>query len=41
MSQVNLPNSTYVSVFNPDDSIASVQYFNNNATTAQTAVVQR
>lgn len=41
MSQVNLPNNTYVSVFNPDDSIASVQYFNNNATTAQTAVVQR
>jgi hypothetical protein len=41
MSQVNLPQQTYVSIFNPDDSIASVQYFNNNATTAQTAVVQR
>ena len=41
MSQVSLPNETYISVFNPDDSIASVQYFNNNATTAQTAVVQR
>ena len=41
MSQVNLPTNTYVSVFNPDDSIASVQYFNNNTTTAQTAVVQR
>ena len=41
MSQVNLPDQAYVSIFNPDDSIASVQYFNNNATTAQTAVVQR
>ena len=41
MSQINLPNQTYVSIFNPDNSIASVQYFNNNATTAQTAVVQR
>jgi len=41
MSQVNLPNNTYVSVFNSDDSIASVQYFNNNTTNAQTAVVQR
>lgn len=41
MSQINLPTEAYVSVFNPDDSIASVQYFNNNATTAQTAVVQR
>lgn len=41
MSQITLPTQTYVSIFNPDDSIASVQYFNNNATTAQTAVVQR
>tara|TARA_A100001037_G_scaffold79224_1_gene71175 strand:- start:1043 stop:1708 length:666 start_codon:yes stop_codon:yes gene_type:complete len=41
MSQVNLPYQAYVSIFNPDDSIASVQYFNNNATNAQTAVVQR
>lgn len=41
MSQINLPNNTYISVFNPDNEIASVQYFNNNATTAQTAVVQR
>jgi len=41
MSQVNLPLQTYISVFNPDDSIASVQYFNNNTTNAQTAVVQR
>lgn len=41
MSQINLPNQTYVSVFNPDDTIASVQYFNNNASNAQTAVVQR
>ena len=41
MSQVNLPQQTYVSVFNPGNAIASVQYFNNNATTAQTAVVQR
>ena len=41
MSQVNTPNNLYVSIFNPDDSIASVQYFNNNTTTAQTVVVQR
>lgn len=41
MSQISLSKETYVSVFNPDDSIASVQYFNNNASTAQTAVVQR
>ena len=41
MSQINLPNNTYVSVFNPDNEIASVQYFNNNTTNAQTAVVQR
>ena len=41
MSQVNLPYQAYVSIFNPDDQIASVQYFNNNSTTAQTAVVQR
>ena len=41
MSQVNLPNQTYISIFNPSDDIASVQYFNNNTTTAQTVVVQR
>lgn len=41
MSQINLPTQTYVSVFNPGDEIASVQYFNNNTTTAQTVVVQR
>ena len=41
MSQVNLPTQTYISIFNPGNEIASVQYFNNNATTAQTAVVQR
>ena len=41
MSQVNTPNQAYVSVFNPGDEIASVQYFNNNATNAQTVVVQR
>ena len=41
MSQINLPTQTYVSVFNPSDDIASVQYFNNNTTTAQTVVVQR
>jgi len=41
MSQVNTPNQNYVSVFNPGNEIASVQYFNNNSTTAQTAVVQR
>jgi hypothetical protein len=41
MSQVRLPNETYVSVLNPGNEIASVQYFNNNASTAQTVVVQR
>lgn len=41
MSQINLPNNTYISVFNPGNEIASVQYFNNNTTTAQTVVVQR
>jgi hypothetical protein len=41
MSQISLPTRAYISIFNPDNSIASVQYFNNNATTAQTAVVQR
>jgi len=41
MSQINLPHGAYVTVFNPGDEIASVQYFNNNASTAQTAVVQR
>jgi len=41
MSQVNQPTETYISIFNPDNEIASVQYFNNNTTTAQTAVVQR
>jgi len=41
MSQVNLPNQTYISIFNPADEIASVQYFNNNTTTAQTVVVNR
>ncbi len=41
MSQINLPLQTYVSVFNPGNEIASVQYFNNNASTAQTVVVQR
>ena len=41
MSQVNLPKETYVCLFNPNNEIASVQYFNNNASTAQTVVVQR
>ena len=41
MSQVNLPKQTYVSVFNPGNEIASVQYFNNDGTNAQTVVVQR
>ena len=41
MSQINLPLEQYISVFNPNDEIASVQYFNNNTTTAQTVVVQR
>ncbi len=41
MSQVNLPTQTYISLFNPNNEIASVQYFNNNASNAQTVVVQR
>lgn len=41
MSQINLPTMAYVSIFNPADEIASVQYFNTNTTTAQTLVVQR
>ena len=41
MSQINLPTQAYISVFNPTDEIASVQYFNNNASNAQTVVVQR
>lgn len=41
MSQINLPNQTYISIFNPSNEIASVQYFNNDASTAQTVVVQR
>jgi len=41
MSQVNLPTQTYVTVFNPGDDIASVQYFNTDGTNAQTCVVQR
>ena len=41
MSQVNLPNEVYVSVFNPDNEIASVQYFNNDGSNAKTVVVQR
>lgn len=41
MSQINLPTQAYISVFNPGNEIASVQYFNNNASNAQTVVVQR
>lgn len=41
MSQINTPTREYITIFNPDDSIASVQYFNNNASNAQTAIVQR
>ena len=41
MSQVVLPTETYVTMFNPDNAIASVQYFNNNTSSAQTVVVQR
>ena len=41
MSQVVLPTETYVTIFNPGDLIASVQYFNNNSSNAQTVVVQR
>ena len=41
ISQISLPTQTYISIFNPGDEIASVQYFNNNASSAQTVVVQR
>ena len=41
MSQVNTPFEAYVCLYNQTDEIASVQYFNNDATNAQTAVVQR
>ena len=41
MSQVSLPTEAYISIFNPSNDIASCQYFNNNATVAQTVVVQR
>jgi len=41
MSQINLPTQAYISIFNPGNEIASVQYFNNNASNAQTVVVQR
>jgi len=41
MSQVVTPREQYVAIYNPEDSIASVQYFNNNATNAQTVIVQR
>ena len=41
MSQINLPTQTYTCMFNPDNEIASVQYFNTNTSNAQTVVVQR
>jgi hypothetical protein len=41
MSQVVAPTETYISLFNPEDEIASVQYFNTNSSNAQTVVVQR
>ena len=41
MSQISTSTENYISVFNPNNEIASVQYFNTNATTAQTVVVQR
>ena len=41
MSQINQPTETYISIFNTGNEIASVQYFNNNASNAQTVVVQR
>ena len=41
MSQVNTPFESYVAMYNPDNAIASVQYFNNNSSSAQTVVVQR
>ena len=41
MSQVNTPTNEFISVFNPGNEIASVQYFNNDGSNAQTVVVQR
>ena len=41
MSQIVTPTNVYISIFNPGNEIASVQYFNNNASNAQTVVVQR
>jgi hypothetical protein len=41
MSQIVAPTETYISLFNPGDEIASVQYFNTNSSNAQTVVVQR
>ena len=41
MSQINLPGESVVTVFNPGNEIASIQYFNNDGTNAQTVVVQR
>ena len=41
MSQIIMPNETYATVFNPGNEIASVQYFNNDGSNAQTVVVQR
>lgn len=38
---VNYKGSPYVALFNYDNAIASVQYFNNSTSTAQTVVVQR
>ena len=41
MSQISIPTDQYICIFNPNNEIASVQYFNNNASNAQTVVVQR
>tara|TARA_R100000808_G_C2151991_1_gene161247 strand:- start:2686 stop:3351 length:666 start_codon:yes stop_codon:yes gene_type:complete len=41
MSQIVLPHEAYISLFNPGDEIASVQYFNTDSSNAQTVVVQR
>jgi len=41
MSQVVTPSQAYICIYNPGNEIASVQYFNNDGTNAQTVVVQR
>ena len=41
MSQISTPTNNYISIFNPGNEIASVQYFNNNTSSALTVIVQR